>query len=207
MMVISLDGFPVVTSPDGVNASAIVYKTLRSAQFWELTNMRLALLSAVNDETSPLDKINAATYTFGRPTEEPSIDETQCRRAISAYELLLFIPTEYLPRASRQDLIRRAMKADFAMHQLSHGDNSSQAHIIHSTTVLRVFLKRWFSYQNSADHKVYSYFSDTVISYSWPTDNSGLRTPSHGLITDSLTAYRRTYNCDSGFDRSALLVS
>jgi hypothetical protein len=140
------DDLSTLSLGEGLQPSMILNQTLRSAQFWEILNTRNALLSSINVETSALDKINTAET---QSLLASPIDVTQLRRVISAYELLLYIPIEYIPRTSRQDLIRRAVTADLVVCRTMHAANSMR-----SMTILRVFLKRWLSYHSSVDHAV-----------------------------------------------------
>jgi hypothetical protein len=143
------DDLSTLSLGEGLQPSMILNQTLRSAQFWEILNTRNALLSSINVETSALDKINTAETQSLLASEKTPIDVTQLRRVISAYELLLYVPIEYIPRTSRQDLIRRAVTADLVVCRTMHAANSMR-----SMTILRVFLKRWLSYHSSVDHAV-----------------------------------------------------
>lgn len=154
MMVMKSDYPSSVSSMEELRPTAIFYQTLHSAQFWELANMRNALLVSVNDETSALDKIDPLEAQSALAFKQLWIDEPQLRRAISVYEWLLYVPTEYLSRTSRQDLIRRALAADLALCQTVHGDADSQVNAMRSMAILREFLKRWFSFQSSLDQAV-----------------------------------------------------
>lgn len=145
--------FPAKTR-EGCRPSAIFNQTLRSAQFWELVNTRDALLSLINEETSCLAIIDQLETQTVMLSEKPLISQNQLQQAIAAYELLLYVPIEYVPKASRLDLIRRALAADLALCQTARGDTDSQRNFVRSVTILRVFLTRWFSLQSSMDHAV-----------------------------------------------------
>jgi hypothetical protein len=138
----------------GCQPSTIFKQTLRSAQFWELVNTRDALLSLINEETSCLTIIDPPETQTVLLTEKPLISQNQLQQAISAYELLLYVPIEYVPKASRLDLIQRALAADLVLCQTAREDPDSQRNFVRSVTVVRVFLTRWFSFQNSMDHTV-----------------------------------------------------
>lgn len=144
----------MLSSTEVHRPSTILYQTLRSAQFWELANMRNALLFWIDDETSALDNMNPIETQSLPATKKPPIDEPQLRRVISTYELLLYVPVEYFPRASRQQLIRRAWTTDFVLCQTVYEDADSQADAMRSMTILREISKRWFSFQSSMDHVV-----------------------------------------------------
>jgi len=148
--------FPAKTR-EGCRPSAIFNQALRSAQFWELINTRDALFSLINEETSCLaliDPSETQTVLLSEKLLIPLISQNRLQQAISAYELLLYVPIEYVPKASRLDLIRRALTADFVLCQTARDDTYSQNNFVRSVTILRVFLTRWFSYQSSMDHAV-----------------------------------------------------
>lgn len=151
MITIQLNDTGDSLSSDTLHSRTILNKTLRSAQFWELANMRSAFLSCINAETAPLDQADVKKLNSSRKQKKSPIDEHQLRQAISVYEMLLLIPSEYLPRASRQDFIRRAVAADVVLVRTVHSYDES---LNQSLTVLRTFQKRWFLYQSSTDHDV-----------------------------------------------------
>jgi hypothetical protein len=151
--------YSATISIEGYQPGAIVNRTLHSAQFWELKNSRNALLFLINEVTSPLDIIDKAETRSLIASEGLPTERAQLHGAISAYELLLYVPIEYLPRTQRQNLIHRAFKADLVLCQTvhGHGDNQSIMDVMRSVTTLRVFLKRWFSFQSAVDHNVSPY--------------------------------------------------
>jgi len=146
--------YPTKVSMEECQPSTIFNQTLRSAQFWELANTRNALLSLINEETSFLATIDPAEPRPLLASEKSLIDRSPLHRAIAAYELLLYVPIEYLPRASRLDLIRRALTADLILCQTAREDTDSTKNPVRSVTILRVFLTRWFSFQSSMNHAV-----------------------------------------------------
>ena len=150
MMAVEMDNLPTLPPTGGLRPSPILTQTLRSAHFWELGNMRNALLSSINDGTSALDKAGITDTQSLPASEKMPIDATQLRRAISAFEMLLYFPFEYLSRSARQDLTRRAFTADFILCLTMHAGGFSEANIMRSMTILRVFLKRWLLYQSFA---------------------------------------------------------
>ncbi|KAF8624871.1 hypothetical protein AX15_005748 [Amanita polypyramis BW_CC] len=101
---------------------------LRSAQFWELRNIRSVFLSFLTESTLVLD-------------DSPS--EKQVTEIAFVYKLVLYFPMEYFSKPSRTDLVRRALRADIL---LSSGAESANANNFQFLTALRVFLKRIFVY-------------------------------------------------------------
>lgn len=133
-------------SSDGIRASTILRKTMHSAHFWELVNIRTALVSSINEQTLALDRIvlpnDGSIWTLDTSS---TINEGQLRAAVYAYEMMLFIPIEYLPRISRQDLIRRAIAGDLVICRLMTSHPESHGYVSQSLKTLRTCLIRWFS--------------------------------------------------------------
>lgn len=168
------DSLPV-HSHQRLSPHSVLINALRSAQFWELANIRGALFTVLVEETSSLDKLDPLIYFSTQPLPQiPSADTNRLRRCIFTYELLLLVPNEYLPRALRQDLVRRAMAADAILSQMKDDNTEVQNFRIPSLTVVRTTLKRWGSHQVSLDHDV-SPTSNlfTGLSYSWQANTTG----------------------------------
>jgi hypothetical protein len=71
--------------------------------------------------------------------------------AISAYELLLLVPVEYLSKACRLNLVTKAVRADVVLGTML---KEKERQVI----VLRTFLERVFTYLGRVDHSVSSLF-------------------------------------------------
>jgi hypothetical protein len=69
------------------------------------------------------------------------LESSQISDITSVYRLLLFSPPEYFTKTSRNDLVRRALKAD---SRLSHFSSSSDELLsnFEALSIIRVFLKR-----------------------------------------------------------------
>ncbi|KII93436.1 hypothetical protein PLICRDRAFT_35642 [Plicaturopsis crispa FD-325 SS-3] len=119
------------SSDEQIHLSLISDRAFRSAQFWELPNIRTAILAVLLDWTSIFD------------SSDPLKENIQ--RAAKAYEILLHIPVEYLSRPARTDLVRRALAADYILGSLPELGSSAIVHV-------RVFLKRVLSLVGSVDH-------------------------------------------------------
>lgn len=147
---------------------SILTKTLHSAQFWELSNMRAPLLTCLNRHIAFLDALDVNDFTSSKNSYKAGIETSKQRNVIAVYELLLRVPSDYLPRASRQDFLRRALIADITLSKAmlavsGHVDAQRWA-----LTVLRAFQKRWFSYQSASDHAV----SSLIRMYKFETEPS-----------------------------------
>ncbi|KAI6146719.1 Urb2/Npa2 family-domain-containing protein [Pisolithus tinctorius] len=89
----------------------ILLLVLRNAQFWELPNMRGAFLSFALKQTSLLSSscfLPGSTGTNG-------LDKLELLRASEVYTLLMYVPPEYFTRASRMELVKRAVGGDVAI--------------------------------------------------------------------------------------------
>lgn len=135
----------------GLSSGIVLDMALHSAEMWELTNLRTALLATIIEETSILDDRNYQYWFSSTLQSPPSIDEYRLRKVISAYEFILFAPTEYLTRPTRQNLVQRAMVADVIVCQRYDQFDASTPHPL---AILREFLKRYISFQDSLDHEV-----------------------------------------------------
>ncbi|KIO00541.1 hypothetical protein M404DRAFT_1003794 [Pisolithus tinctorius Marx 270] len=89
----------------------ILLLVLRNAQFWELPNMRGAFLSFALKQTSLLSSscfLPGSTGTNG-------LDKLELLRASEVYTLLMYVPPKYFTRASRMELVKRAVGGDVAI--------------------------------------------------------------------------------------------
>lgn len=67
----------------------------------------------------------------------------------------MFVPIEYLSKASRSDLVRRAIIADRVVLDIAKQQKEEEeGKELKSLTVLRVCLKRVFGYLGGVDHSV-----------------------------------------------------
>ncbi|KAI6146732.1 Urb2/Npa2 family-domain-containing protein [Pisolithus tinctorius] len=89
----------------------ILLLVLRNAQFWDLPNMRGAFLSFALKQTSLLSSscfLPGSTGTNG-------LDKLELLRASEVYTLLMYVPPKYFTRASRMELVKRAVGGDVAI--------------------------------------------------------------------------------------------
>jgi len=116
-----------------VTPQKVLLRVLRSAQFWELHNMRGAcltsvvrsnvdcsfedaLLSLVLNITAPLSSYTLPPGPKSSPSpwvSVPSILELD--RASGVYTLLMHVPPEYFTRSSRIELMKRAVSGDLGI--------------------------------------------------------------------------------------------
>ncbi|EAU93316.2 hypothetical protein CC1G_08629 [Coprinopsis cinerea okayama7 len=110
----------------------LLLRTLRSAHFWELHNLRAAFLAHLITSTSTLDD-----NTRSNTAESENL-------ITQSYRLLLFFPVEYFAKQSRGEFVKRALNAD---RVLSRGRGSE------ASAVLRLFLERTFRFIGTVEQQ------------------------------------------------------
>ena len=113
-----------------------------------------AFIALLDERTSPLDSLEIheclSRDAISGLLESPAQDDLSIR---AVYDILLYAPIEYLPRASRTDLLRRAMAAD-----VSIGTSVRDA-ILHPgqrkrLVSLRAFICQAFAHVGTVEHNV-----------------------------------------------------
>ncbi len=109
----------------GLSVTAIISQGLQSAQTWELPNFRSMLAVIVTPVCANNGGIEVliASVMEGTSTKESP-------QSVLVFQILLLFPTDYLPRSSRIELVKRAQDCDFAAN-----DNRTRL-------ILRTFLAR-----------------------------------------------------------------
>ncbi|KAJ3815023.1 Urb2/Npa2 family-domain-containing protein [Lentinula aff. lateritia] len=112
------------------SAGILMDQALSSAQFWELSNIRSVLLTFIDKSISEIS--NWATAT---------LQQQQLVRSV--FNILMFVPTEYLSRTLRLSLVKRTILIEQTM------DSISNAHFLH---ILRVCVSRIISSTDLSDN-------------------------------------------------------
>ena len=148
-----------------ISAKFVVLMALRSAEFWELQNIRGKGLSAPSSPTSNLyiaaillHEINAMTKfldaidarEFFVQDKVLQVDTKSVTHAFEVYKMLLHVPIDYMTRTARTDLVRRAMTFDAVILKAE-----GSAREIGS---LRTFMKRVWEWIGAVDHPVSAQF-------------------------------------------------
>ncbi|KAJ7783538.1 Urb2/Npa2 family-domain-containing protein [Mycena maculata] len=120
-----------------LNATSLLLTALSSAQFWELPNLRAAVLAFADAATSALVDSNAELTTD---------DHTAI---FSAYKFLLMLPIEYMSRTTRTELVRRAVNAD-----VLYNPYNGTKDVYSNVTVVRVFIHNTTLYVGSVGQPV-----------------------------------------------------
>ncbi|KAJ7786075.1 Urb2/Npa2 family-domain-containing protein [Mycena metata] len=118
-----------------LDSTSLLLSALSSAQFWELPNLRAAVLSFVDEVTSVLADPQVKLKTNDRAL------------ILSTYRLLLVFPIEYMSRTIRTELVRRAVNADLLFSTLDTKEDLSPA-------VFRVFIQNVSLYLGSVDQPI-----------------------------------------------------
>ncbi|KAJ7900109.1 Urb2/Npa2 family-domain-containing protein [Mycena olivaceomarginata] len=126
-----------VSEAAGLNATSLLLNALSSAQFWELPNLRTAILTYADDATSMLVD----------PLLKPTADTHAT--VWSTYQLLLMFPIEFLSRTIRTELIRRAVNADVLYSSFDDMQGLPSA-----VTAARIFIHNVTLYIGSVDQPI-----------------------------------------------------
>ncbi|KAJ7706421.1 Urb2/Npa2 family-domain-containing protein [Mycena rosella] len=120
----------------GLDETSLLLGALSSAQFWELPNVRTAILVFADEATSTL------------VDPPPSITAIDRAAASSTYQLLLMFPIEYISRTNRTELVRRAINADIIYSSLPDRD------VYSAVTVIRAFIHNVSLHVGSVDQPI-----------------------------------------------------
>lgn len=127
-------------------------EVFRSAQFWELPNIRgkfLKLFYRVHLSNVNLDVfLNLLHKMTSMPeaTGPRAVDLAALLKRLSIYQHLLFFPMEYFSWQLFNDLMKRAVEADMALCEVVSDHNQGATEVL---ITLRVFLKRAYAYSGS----------------------------------------------------------
>ncbi|KAL1682051.1 hypothetical protein EV122DRAFT_181930, partial [Schizophyllum commune] len=117
-------------SGTGITAQNLVLQAMRSAQFWEMGNMRRAC-----------HVYAAAIFAYLSTTLSSS--SSHHASIVRCLHKLLYFPTDYLTRAFRADAIVKAVQVDVAVCE--GGGKDGEGNRTGDLTITRVFLGRTFA--------------------------------------------------------------
>ncbi|KAF8350279.1 hypothetical protein F5887DRAFT_944597 [Amanita rubescens] len=118
----------------------VLLMVLRSAQFWELRNIRSVFLTFLTSSTTIFDKLSDVQ------------DLQHVIKAASIYQLLLYVPMEYLTKLGRAELVKRALNADAFLNSTAREADGDTGQLL---IVLRIFLKRVFTYTGHVESSTF----------------------------------------------------
>ncbi|KAF9073753.1 Urb2/Npa2 family-domain-containing protein, partial [Rhodocollybia butyracea] len=115
----------------------LLMPALYSAEFWELSNIRVAFMTLIEQATVVTNSWENAT-------------PLQRQLVLAVYDTLLFVPTEYLSRSLKDSLVERTIVLEKVV-------NTSDTQLMRS---LRAFIARILSSTDYSDRpsELYSYF-------------------------------------------------
>ncbi|KAL5495654.1 hypothetical protein ACEPAI_1117 [Sanghuangporus weigelae] len=125
------------TEPNQICFMWLLNRVLQSAAFWELPNIRDAVISNIDSVTqfAKWDVFSDLLKQVRAPneTKSSSVDSLeawmteQVQSVLAAFRLLLRAPREYLPRDARLVFVRRALVSDLAIsrHERESAKDSS----------------------------------------------------------------------------------
>ncbi|KAL1691939.1 hypothetical protein GGG16DRAFT_52547 [Schizophyllum commune] len=123
-------------SRTGITVQSLVLQAMRSAQFWEMANLRPAIFAYLTTTLSSSDSDSAST--------------------VRCFFKLLYFPTDYLTRAFRAEAIAKAVDVDVAICE--GGKDGNENARVRDLTITRVFLGRTFASLGSVDLPVRVFF-------------------------------------------------
>ncbi|KAG0697175.1 Urb2/Npa2 family-domain-containing protein [Suillus ampliporus] len=176
----------------GLQPKDVLWGVLRNAQFWEMGNIRASVLA----------------YITSSPT---SLKSSAFDQLSSTYCFLLYVPSEYLTKQARVELVRRAMEGDVTISSTLHattGEKTAKAKrkrdaggdqedARKTLTHIRIFLQRMgqLGYLNTSDHESARDYVKHLMSLDIP-DNAVLREATINLAELYLIALLRASDKD-----------
>lgn len=118
----------------------------RSPAFFELPSLRSSLLAALSSLTSISSAPLSSSYSFA-PGSASSMD----LQALRPYELLLALPSAYVPPKQKEELVRRALRLDKAVKLARAPTAGGRSEKDRARAILRAFVA---SSSTAQDHLV-----------------------------------------------------
>ncbi|KAH9835766.1 Urb2/Npa2 family-domain-containing protein [Rhodofomes roseus] len=190
------------TSNQQLTPSTVLAVTFHNADVWELRRFRDAFLSQLQDCTVALASINVHDFLSGKRRSVPRKLRADISASIAGFEILLYMPEEYLSRALRSDFLHRALVADILIGAGAITDSSVDARALLKA---REFIRRAVSHTGSVDQlAVDGYFGYLLKSDALPPvdEQHDLVSVTLDLIGACLVAFVR--NSRNGEDTLAL---
>ncbi|KAI0307579.1 Urb2/Npa2 family-domain-containing protein [Multifurca ochricompacta] len=131
----------------GWSLITIVHEGLHSAHFWEQKQILSSFFVVQHAKTAFLDTIDIVELRKNPKSLSAYHTENHILEAVKAYTLLLYAPSECLPKASRNNFIRRAVILDFLLGSVSI------VFARQAVQVVRTFLNRIFDLLGTWEHE------------------------------------------------------
>lgn len=144
---------------------------LHDAQFWELPNTRGvfcqlqcwcghahrrssdAFLAQLNEQTAPLDKFGLAELLTQLAPHSTLKTPKGVSQLAAAYGVLLLAPSEYIPRPTQVELLKRGLVADVLTFQALCSAKKATA-TTNQLLVIREFLRRTIAFLGNVESVV-----------------------------------------------------
>ncbi|KDR84752.1 hypothetical protein GALMADRAFT_217814 [Galerina marginata CBS 339.88] len=181
--IMTIDPAPGCHSSQQMQPEQVLIDILHSAQFWEFRNIQSGFLTLLDQMTGSLDTGNAK-----RPKLSFILDK------VSIFRCILFFPMEYFSWQLLNGLIKRCLVADSILTSFLPIENGE---VTEGLIMLRVFLKRAYSYCGSVGHDANQESSEFLIHLlkSVPGDadmHAGFRTVTLELVEIYLSKLLKT---------------
>ncbi|KAH9890919.1 Urb2/Npa2 family-domain-containing protein [Cubamyces lactineus] len=150
--------------------SSIFTRMLHDAQFWELLNTRDAFVAQLNQQTASLDEFEVPKLLARKGARRLPDD---ILRYVSAYDVLLRVPPEYLPRAMHIEFLKRGFVADILVYTACKEGKQTTASTQH-LLVIREFLRRTIAFLGSVENVVTKEFLEYLIAHAPVADHASL---------------------------------
>ncbi|KDQ54722.1 hypothetical protein JAAARDRAFT_60187 [Jaapia argillacea MUCL 33604] len=156
----------------GVNPRLVFLRALRSAEFWEMGNLRIALMSHISTTLAPLTSPSLSLLSLLSSLSKPRLkdvpDGSILDRAYAMYAFLLYVPIEYITKSSRTEFVRCALVLDVLSALRSKGKGKEGfgrggQGVKREVTVSRVFLGRVFGWLGVVDYPAVGQMTEYLV--------------------------------------------
>ncbi|KAI0757227.1 Urb2/Npa2 family-domain-containing protein [Daedaleopsis nitida] len=154
----------------GLSVYSIISRLLHDAQFWELIGLRGAFLAQLLSQTAPLEGVQFSKHLA---STSPPLPVDVVASIAHAYEVVLCVPQEYLPRTLHNELLKRGFAADVVVLRTRRHSKGTQLSARHSL-VIREVLRRTISYLGAVDNIVSKDFLYYLLDQESPDGDSAL---------------------------------
>ncbi|KAI0824124.1 Urb2/Npa2 family-domain-containing protein [Trametes gibbosa] len=166
----------------GLNVPVVISRMFHDAQFWELMNIRDSFLAQLNEQTASLDKLNLSELLTGT-LSTPRKARQENPHFLAIYDILLLTPSEYLPRPTQVELLRRGFVADALASEALRSPKSEDDRISRrQLLVVREFLRRTIAYLGNVESVMTTEFLYHL------TETASAHSQANGAADDDLGA-------------------
>ncbi|KAL1952185.1 hypothetical protein VTO73DRAFT_1334 [Trametes versicolor] len=159
------------SSLSGLTAPLVISRMLHDAQFWELPNTRDAFLAQLNEQTAPLDKFGLAELLTQLTSHSTLKTPKGVPQLAAAYGVLLLAPSEYIPRPTQVELLKRGLVADVLTFQALRSAKKATAST-HQLLVIREFLRRTIAFLGNVESVMTKEFLYYLIEHASPAQHN-----------------------------------